>query len=238
MTQTPHGVTGMHMTTIEAQKSLLRLKYKTIRQQISHIQANTTSDKIANYFLDHFSQLLHKNSVIAAYYPINHELDTLPLVAILRDLNCKIALPQTNHDHILIFREWRYDDKLLKPDNKCFEPDGLAIVLEPNIIIVPMLAGDRHGNRLGYGQGNYDRAIAHHRQQDDNVMVIGVCYEAQISDEDLPTTMHDQKMDYIITEGGVITACPIPVMTQSAPDIDRDCRKYKHQSLAHSHRPQ
>jgi 5-formyltetrahydrofolate cyclo-ligase len=74
-------------------------------------------------------------------------------------------------------------------------------VVEPAVLLVPLLAFDRQGRRLGYGKGHYDRAIAR-LQAGAGVLTIGVAYAAQEVAE-VPTEPHDKALDAIVTERGV-----------------------------------
>src|SRR5262249_33796078 len=73
----------------------------------------------------------------------------------------------------------------------------------PSIVIVPMLAFDRHGNRLGYGAGYYDATLADLRRAH-KIMAVGYAFAGQEVDV-VPHDEHDQKLDAIVTEQGVRT---------------------------------
>ena len=75
------------------------------------------------------------------------------------------------------------------------EPVGKAEKIRPQVCVVPMLAADRHGNRLGYGGGYYDRFFA----ENGDVLKIGICYDFQIVDE-LPVEEQDVRMDKLVTD--------------------------------------
>jgi 5-formyltetrahydrofolate cyclo-ligase len=73
----------------------------------------------------------------------------------------------------------------------------------PDILLVPLLAFDRRGNRIGYGAGYYDRTIARLRELK-VVTAIGVAFSAQ-EFEDVPTTSRDARLDLVLTERGVVS---------------------------------
>jgi 5-formyltetrahydrofolate cyclo-ligase len=75
--------------------------------------------------------------------------------------------------------------------------------MEPEILIVPLVAFDRRGGRLGYGGGFYDRTLEGLRGKRPT-LAIGFAYAAQ-EDDDLPLEPTDQPLDLIVTENGVIT---------------------------------
>jgi 5-formyltetrahydrofolate cyclo-ligase len=70
----------------------------------------------------------------------------------------------------------------------------------PDILIVPLLAFDRRGYRLGYGGGYYDRTIARLRAMKP-VTAVGLAFAAQQIDQ-VPTTPRDERLDLVLTEGG------------------------------------
>ena len=70
-----------------------------------------------------------------------------------------------------------------------------------DLVVVPGMAFDRRGGRLGYGKGYYDRILATCRA---TCSEIGVGYAWQVIDGDLPLSSHDVRMDLLVTDGGVV----------------------------------
>lgn len=81
------------------------------------------------------------------------------------------------------------------------EPDGddIADISDIELIVVPAVAYDRHGNRVGRGKGYYDRLLA-----DSRAMKIGVGYDFQLVDDDIDTDAHDVPVDIVITQSHTI----------------------------------
>jgi 5-formyltetrahydrofolate cyclo-ligase len=77
-------------------------------------------------------------------------------------------------------------------------PEDSADYIAPDILIVPLLAFDQTGNRMGYGQGHYDETIRLLRQEKE-VLSVGLAYAEQAVLLALPTEPHDQKLDLVIT---------------------------------------
>jgi 5-formyltetrahydrofolate cyclo-ligase len=77
------------------------------------------------------------------------------------------------------------------------EPDSCSPEVFPDIVLVPLLAFDERGNRLGYGAGHYDTTFSKRK-----ALMIGVGFEVQ-KINDVPAESHDVKMDIVITEKGV-----------------------------------
>lgn len=102
----------------------------------------------------------------------------------------------------LRFREWKPDCSLIKGAFGAMIPETGAWIA-PQIVIVPLVAFDRSGGRLGYGGGFYDRTLEKLRAAQPT-MAIGFAYAAQ-EDENLPLEPTDQPLDLIVTEHGIIT---------------------------------
>ncbi|WCR54275.1 MAG: 5-formyltetrahydrofolate cyclo-ligase [Wolbachia endosymbiont of Ctenocephalides orientis wCori] len=160
---------------VKQQKNLIREQYRAIRKNIDDEERVYAADSLIRIFNQNLSYI--KGKTIAAYIPIDGEINVIPLVHHLLNLGYKIAIPSKNK--LLKFEEWNGVDKDLVPDT----------------IITPMIAFDHHFNRLGFGEGWYDRTIEKFHAH----LVIGVAYEKQYC-KDLPIEEHDQKLDMIITE--------------------------------------
>ena len=134
-------------------------------------------------------------STIAGYYPINSELNVLPLLRFLSSVGYKIALPCITQRKILDFRLWDAKKPLLRNKFRIHEPADGELLL-PDVVLVPGVLFDRRLNRLGYGGGFYDRTIEYYRKNN-NTRFIGICYPSQIVTE-LPRAEHDQSLDFLI----------------------------------------
>lgn len=101
----------------------------------------------------------------------------------------------------LLFRAFSFGDDLVEGPMKIMQPLGSAQEVSPDILLVPLLAFDGRGFRLGYGGGYYDRALAFLRAQK-KVMAIGLAFAGQMVDQ-IPTEPHDAPLDAILTEEGL-----------------------------------
>ena len=151
---------------------------------------------------------LAEGAVVAGYYPINDEIDCLGLLLALRDLGRSIALPKMRGaGQGLDFYDWRASTKLEKGAFGIMEPalgpDCNSTSVLPDLVLLPLLAFDLEGGRLGYGGGYYDRTIAALRRQG-GVMVVGVGYDEQQVDL-VPRDGYDQLLDYIVTPSRFLT---------------------------------
>ncbi len=148
-----------------------------------------------------------KDCVVSAYWPIGSEIDPRPLMTHLHEAGHPIALPVIfARGEPLVFRAWRPDDPLEQAGFGTQVPLATQPELTPRVLIVPLLAFDRTGYRLGYGGGFYDRTLARLRDSG-AVLAIGVAYAAQ-EVAAVPRDGSDQPVDWIVTEAEAI---PVPV---------------------------
>lgn len=140
--------------------------------------------------------------IVAAYWPMASEFDVRYIIDDLLARGKKVALPvPSKNSREMTFSLWDGKSDLIKGNFGVFVPPSEKQV-EPDILLIPMLAFDRKGNRLGRGAGHYDTTIAALRKKKD-ILTIGVAYAAQAVLFNLPCEDHDQKMDMIITPNGV-----------------------------------
>ncbi len=142
-------------------------------------------------------------NVVSGFFPIKSEISPLPLLRLLADAGASLALPVVaGRRQSLTMRAWSFGAPLVAGVWGIREPPPDAPELFPDILIVPLLAFDRRGNRLGYGAGHYDRTIARLRAMKP-VTTIGIAFAAQQIDE-VPTTPRDERLDLVLTECGTI----------------------------------
>lgn len=157
-------------------------------------------EAIAQLFKDHVRPQV--GQIVAAYWPMQNEIDVRYIIDDLLESGIEIALPVASRtSRVMIFSRWDGKGNLAKGQFGVFVPPEENIV-EPDILLVPMLAFDRKGNRLGRGGGHYDATIKALRDKK-AVTVAGVAYSTQAVLFNLPVQEHDQKMDIIITPQAV-----------------------------------
>jgi 5-formyltetrahydrofolate cyclo-ligase len=138
---------------------------------------------------------------VGGYWPIRSEVDPRPLMEALIARGQDVALSQILHPH-LSWRLWQPGDVLIKGGFGVREPGPDAPEVFPKALLVPLVAFDRRGGRIGYGKGHFDRAIAALEAQHP-VLTIGLAYAVQEIDE-VPVEPHDRLLDVIITEAELI----------------------------------
>jgi 5-formyltetrahydrofolate cyclo-ligase len=141
------------------------------------------------------------DAVIAGFWPLAGEIDIRPLLHALVAEGHSIVLPETpKRGEALRFRRWQPGGRMLPGRFGTMVPDGEY--LTPTWLLVPLVAFDRQGHRLGYGGGYYDRTL----KLLDGAARIGCAFAAQELDE-VPTGPYDVSLDAVATERGVIL-CP------------------------------
>ncbi len=132
------------------------------------------------------------------------EIDVRPVLQVVAAEGKEVYLPVVEtKDEPLIFRRWRPGDVLETSSFDVEEPAADQPAGTPDCLIVPLLAFDKGGYRLGYGGGFYDRTIAALKAAG-LCLTIGAAYAGQLMDH-LPRESHDQPLDMIVTEKGVMT---------------------------------
>ena len=143
------------------------------------------------------------SAIVAGYWPMGDELDLRPLLQALHTRGFALALPAlVGPARPLIFRRWQPDDPLCAAEFGTQEPTADQAVCRPDIVLVPLLAFDSQGGRLGYGGGFYDRTLAQLRAEGAGVCALGVAFSAQEVSA-VVCGPYDQPLDGIITEQGV-----------------------------------
>jgi 5-formyltetrahydrofolate cyclo-ligase len=134
---------------------------------------------------------------VGAYWPIRSEVDPRSLMSALLDRGQEVALSQIRHPY-LSWRLWQPGDVLVKGGFGVREPGPDAPECFPTALLVPLLAFDRQGGRLGYGKGHFDRAIAGLERRHP-VVTIGLAFSVQEIGH-LPVEDHDRPLDIVVTE--------------------------------------
>ena len=137
-------------------------------------------------------------AVVAGFWPMHGEIDIRPLLIALVERGHRVVLPVTpGRGEILTFRRWQSGARLVAGRFGTQHPDGEE--MRPDFLLVPLLAFDRAGRRLGYGGGFYDRTLAALA----GATAIGCAFAAQEIDA-VPAGPGDAWLDGVATERGII----------------------------------
>jgi 5-formyltetrahydrofolate cyclo-ligase len=142
-------------------------------------------------------------ATVSGFMPMKSEINPLPLMKAFAGQGAQLALPVVaGRGKPLVMRAWNFGGPLGSGVWGIREPKPEAADVEPDILLVPLLAFDRTGHRLGYGGGYYDLTIAQLRARKP-VLAVGLAYAAQEIAE-VPVTPHDAALDLVLTEREVI----------------------------------
>jgi 5-formyltetrahydrofolate cyclo-ligase len=184
-----------------AAKTAMRARAKARRGRIAAGTRRRAPDRVAKNLLRDIA--LPSGSVISAYWPLPDELDTGPLLAMLAAAGHQVALPVVVASGApLQFRRWRPGMQLCRGGFGVLVPPDDAEVVEPRIVLAPLLAFDDHGYRLGYGGGYYDRTLRARRAGQELFLAIGLAFAEQEVAE-VPHGPNDERLDWLVTERDV-----------------------------------
>lgn len=189
------------MTSPDQMKTALRTQARAARRAA----AGPLGADFSRAFLAAFPDVTQHR--VAGYWPIADEADVVPLLTAMAERGTTVCLPVVvAKASPLEFRRWLPGDDLVPGPHGTAHPGKAAPLVTPTLLLVPLLAFDRRGGRLGYGGGYYDRTLAALRQQG-SVLAVGIAYRAQEFPE-LPLDAFDQRLDWIVTEFGAREALP------------------------------
>jgi|TARA_R110002096_G_scaffold435548_1_gene661406 5-formyltetrahydrofolate cyclo-ligase len=135
---------------------------------------------------------------ISGYIPIRSEVDCMVILKALHAAQFPICLPSiTDRDKPLEFRAWDMRTELQDGPFKTKQSTGQIVA--PAVLLVPLVAFDGHGARLGYGGGYYDRTLQTLRAENPDLVTIGIAYDDQKL-ASVPTDGYDQSLDMVVTE--------------------------------------
>jgi 5-formyltetrahydrofolate cyclo-ligase len=139
--------------------------------------------------------------IVSGFSAIGEEISPLPLLVKLAAEGNRLCLPVMAGTGLpLLFRAWAPGDPTAAAMWGIGEPLPSAPIVEPDALLVPLLAFDARGNRLGYGGGFYDRTIARLRAVR-SVVTIGLAFDEQRV-ESVPHAADDQRLDWVLTPTG------------------------------------
>lgn len=188
--------------TIDDQKAALRLVAKKRRQEARIAAGDGVEGKLAGFLTQRADDMhIMEGAVVAGYWAMADEIDVIPaLERLSTDRGVHCALPVVaKSDAPLIFRSWQPGDVLDAGGFGTHHPVETAKQVTPDVLLVPLLAFDMAGYRMGWGGGFYDRTLEQLRQRAGTVCAIGVGYAGQEFDV-VVRDRYDQPLDWIVTE--------------------------------------
>lgn len=172
------------------EKNDIRKKYKQIRienSELNKVYDKKIADNVKKFLL------LNKYQSVGIYYPILGESNIFKELLEIENIN--FSLPKIMEDNEILFYKYKTGDKLIKKDNKLiYEPLKVKNICKPEVLLIPGIAFNKEGFRIGFGSGHYDKYLSKNK----NTFAIGVCYSYQITE--FINDSFDIKMNFIITE--------------------------------------
>lgn len=142
-------------------------------------------------------------AIVSGFSAIRDEIDPAGLLARLHGEGHRLCLPvMEGKGKPLLFRAWAPGDEMGKVQWGIAEPLPDKPALDPDIVLVPLLAFDKVGYRLGYGGGFYDRTLERLRAIKP-VVAVGISYDELMVDA-VPHRSYDQPLDWVLTPSGPI----------------------------------
>ncbi len=181
-------------------KQTLRKQIIAQRLELPQSTAKEAAIKLAKHLLEVVPNYVN----VAGYSTIRGEIDVAIALAELAYRGNKTALPVViDNTKILKFLEYTPNAPLIAGNFSIPTPPPHLPEVIPDVLIVPMVGFDDKGNRIGYGGGYYDATIRKLRASNPKLLVIGVAYNFQKL-ENTTFAIHDEKMDMVVTENGVV----------------------------------
>ena len=178
-------------------KSKIRSKILKIRKKNSNKNLKININKFFSFLKN--KKFNFKN--FGGYYPSNYEIDDLEILYLLDKKKYNISLPIIRENNEMDFFKWSISEPL--KINKYGIPEPISLKISyPEILFVPIVGYDDNLNRLGYGGGFYDRYIDK-IEKNKKIIKIGLAFSYQQLKK-IPTSLHDKKLDFIITEKGIL----------------------------------
>lgn len=178
------------MSSVEEQKKILRKKMKKLRAEL-----RAGDGEIAKNFFSLADT--EGKTTFFVYNAFGSEADTMPVIKRLLAEGKKVFLPRVEGSDMVAVL-YTKDTPTSKSNYGISEPMGTAYEGEVEVTVLPLLAADKKGNRLGYGGGYYDKFLTGRK-----TLKIGYCYDFQVLDE-LYALPHDIKLDVIVTDKRII----------------------------------
>ena len=182
-----------------------RARMKAWRAGLSAAESARAAEALAEHGLGFLSPL--PGMIVSGFASMPDELRTWPLLRRLARDGMRLALPViAGKGKPLLFRAWTPGDLMDKGVWGIAEPKADKPAVEPDVVLLPLLAFDRQGWRLGYGGGFYDRTLQGLRARK-QIVAVGLAYDGQ-EVEAVPRLDYDQRLDWVLTPSGPI-ACRI-----------------------------
>ena len=202
---------SISQSALQQAKIDLRQRMSAQRQHAT-LAVPQADQAIAEHFHAHFAETIVTQAVaekpycVGAYHAIGSEINPHIIMQNLSAQGVVLALPAVVDKHsALVFRHYRFGDTMIRESLGTSAPASDKPLCDPDMLLVPLLAFDTQGYRLGYGGGFYDRTLAAFRKRGHACRLIGLAYAAQQVAQ-IPRDQFDLPLEAVVTEDGVVWA--------------------------------
>ena len=180
-------------------KSEIRKQYKEKRGELSPETVKEKSIIAEEFFIN--CEFFKNAASVMLYIPLKNETDTEIIINKCFEEDKRVSLPVTSPVNFEITPHIAHKNTVFnKGTFNVFEPQNTEIseISQVDVVLVPGIAFDKNGARIGFGKGCYDKLLKNYKG-----IKVGFCYDFQVLSE-LPVDENDVTMDYIVTEKGII----------------------------------
>lgn len=180
-------------------KDAVRARLRARRDALPAVARAAWSEHLAELGAPVLRERLGPGAIVAAYWPLRSEADPRPLARALQAAGASLALPVVDGD-AMQFRSWSGGEQDLEAAGfGALGPGPAAAVVQPTLVLVPLLGFDATGQRLGWGKGYYDRFLASAAVRP---FAVGIGFACQRV-ASIPSEPHDVRLDAMATEAGL-----------------------------------
>ena len=191
--------------SLDREKSEFRRTSLALRRRAAEKSSPDALVNLSDHLVNQFGKM--SGQIFSGYLAIGTEINVAPAIAKLEQAGLVATLPVvTAAEQPLKFRHWTADTLMESGPLRTRHPAANSPEMIPDLLIIPMLAFDVDGYRIGWGGGFYDRTLGKLRAEKE-VIAIGAAFEAQKVDK-VPRDEHDARLDWIATETGLIEITP------------------------------
>jgi len=186
---------------VKADKKALRARMRARRADIIATGGAELARRLAGQDLSFLG--IAPGSIVSGFSSMPEELDTGPLLHRLHAEGFRLCLPvMEGKGKALAFRAWAPGDEMAEAIWGIREPKPDKPKLAPDVFLVPFLAFDSHGRRLGYGGGFYDRTLKAARSSR-SIVAVGLGL-AEMKVDAVPHLDYDERLDWVLTPSGPV----------------------------------
>jgi len=178
-------------------KKTIRTIIRERKATVNAIEHGQWSAAICQKLLNHAK--VTKAETVLLFYPLSDEPDIRPVIEALHNAGKRVLLPVVTGPESMVLRCYNGEDMMENGSLGTLHPQGeeYTEIASIDVAIIPGVAFDRQGNRMGRGKGYYDRFLSS-VEASAQVYLIGICFPFQIL-ESIPTDDYDIPMDEVVT---------------------------------------